>query len=62
MCGAQRDRVLQTFYDGHRDSVKLVCALSGAVKGAPDTYAVRLVPADDVPGKAAFQKASRSAE
>jgi hypothetical protein len=43
-------RLLQQFYDTHPHKVTLVCAVTGTVRGEPDTHAVRLVPSDDVPG------------
>jgi len=53
-------RLLQQFYDAHRDKVTLVCAVTGAVAGEPDTYAIRLVPASDLPGKQALSSAQAS--
>jgi len=47
-------RLLQQFYDAHRDKVTLVCAVTGTVAGEPDTYAIRLVRAPDLPGTPAL--------
>ena len=48
--GRQLHRLLQEFYDAHKDRVTLVCAVSGATKDDPEAYAVRLVPVSDVAG------------